>query len=70
MLFLPGVEYGVRSRIEASLPLRDESLEESEKSKRGLTSMSQRSGSLLFDGLTREEIAIIEESLQEKRAFI
>ena len=58
--------YGVRSRIEASLPLRDESFEESEKSKRGLISMSQRSGSLLFDGLTRVEIAIIEESLQEK----
>ncbi len=58
------------SRIEASLPLRDESLEECDKSKQGLTSMSQRSGSLLFDGLTREEIAFIEESLQEKRAFI
>jgi len=28
--------------------------------------MSQRSGPLLSDGLTREEIAIIEESLQEK----
>jgi len=28
--------------------------------------MSQRSGPLLFDGLTREKIAIIEVSLQEK----